>query len=139
VIWPTWLCAVAGAVSCCDLGSTRAGGGLSRAHHLLLLQANAAVDDMAAFAEATSKTMAAVRGNVSSRIPAEDRKYAQELFHTVAVRHGWGLPRLLCGAAAAGAMHAAILLCSCACSRRCGAGNPQGKAVCCPSCLPGSS
>ncbi len=51
----------------------------------LLPQANAAVDDMAAFAETTSKAMAAVRGNATSRIPVEERKWAQELFHSVAV------------------------------------------------------
>lgn len=52
---------------------------------LVLAQVNAAVDDAAALGEANLKLMSAVRHN-SRSVPVADRKRAQTLLHSVAVR-----------------------------------------------------
>lgn len=65
------------------------GGGGDRAGHarwvLGAAQVNAAVEQLATHAETNARWMAAVRTNAVSRIPADERKRATELFHTVAV------------------------------------------------------
>jgi hypothetical protein len=49
------------------------------------LQVNAALDDIASLCEANAKLMAAARAN-GRGLPQADRKWAQTLLHSVAVR-----------------------------------------------------
>ena len=51
----------------------------------MVLQVNAAVDDVAALAEANMKLVAAARGRGTS-LSVEDRRHAQSLIRNVAVR-----------------------------------------------------
>jgi hypothetical protein len=50
----------------------------------VLLQINAAVDELAGFAEANARLMAAARSN-SAKLVGAERKHATELLHSVAV------------------------------------------------------
>jgi hypothetical protein len=50
------------------------------------LQVNAAVDELAGFAEACAKAMSSVARNQLARVGAEERIRLQELYHSIAVR-----------------------------------------------------
>jgi hypothetical protein len=51
----------------------------------LRLQVNAAVDELAGFAEGCAKAMSSVARNQLSRVGAEERIRLQELYHGIAV------------------------------------------------------
>lgn len=51
-----------------------------------MLQVNAAIDEVAMYADSNHRWMHAVRAHQVSRIPADDRKRAQEMFHSIEVR-----------------------------------------------------
>eukprot|EP00877_Chromochloris_zofingiensis_P004965 jgi/Chrzof1/1446/Cz10g08080.t1 len=50
---------------------------------LTLDKVNAAIDEVAMYADSNHRWMHAVRAHQVSRIPADDRKRAQEMFHSI--------------------------------------------------------
>eukprot|EP00879_Flechtneria_rotunda_P009534 GHRR01009980.1.p1 GENE.GHRR01009980.1~~GHRR01009980.1.p1 ORF type:complete len:325 (+),score=115.48 GHRR01009980.1:67-1041(+) len=55
---------------------------------LTLEKVNAALDELAGFAEACHKSMAAMSRNQLSRMPAEDRHRMQDMYHSIATKEG---------------------------------------------------
>jgi hypothetical protein len=62
---------------------------------VIILQVNAAVDELAGFAEACAKSMASVARNQLARVGAEERIRLQELYNGIAVRLLCSCMRLL--------------------------------------------